>query len=89
MFGGDEADKSHDAGGRRKTARISELRGNRQGSKIADAPEASQATHRLRKQLARKIRAHGLIENREPRGRLLHGPQVGAEGLLERGDRPL
>jgi hypothetical protein len=88
VLGRDQADKGHRAGRRRKPTRVAELGGNRQRREVVDAAEAAEALHARPARLEVEQGGEILFDRAQAGERFVDGAEVGAMGLLQRGDRP-
>ena len=87
-LGRDETGERHDARGRREAARIAQFSGDRQRREIVDTAEAAQALNAGSQRVDREQIAQLGIDRLEPCDAFVDGADVGAMGLLERGEWP-
>ena len=88
VLGRDEAGEGHDPRRRGKPAGIAEFGGDRQGREIVDAAETPEPLDARSQRLDRQQVAQFGIDRLEAADRFIDGADIGAVGLLERGQRP-
>ena len=88
VFGRDEAGKGHHARGGWKAAGVAEFGRDGERGEIVDAAEAAQALDAGAQRFEREEVAEFGVDGVEPADSFVDRADVGAVGLLERGQRP-